>query len=331
LGFTLVQIFFALLARSQAMMADCAAMSVDAVTYLFNYCAERLKHRKLTEKEMALPRDVLYRRRKLHLLYLELFPPLLSVTTLLTVTVVSLKQAISTLLEGPDDKTEVPDVTIMLVFSASNLVLDAVNVTCFARADQAQGLPTTMFEYHPNPAEGCETSTELAGLLDQSKNQKEGSSSHYDAMDAEAHTVKTTDDEASSQDSRGHLNLNMCSAWTVRHFFPEPFVNQNVCCRAYILFSSFTKYQHICADTLRSIAVLVAAGIAQLFPDILSAAGADSYGAILVSLIIIISLIPLLQGLFATAVEIREHLALGGQDSQHQNNKTKYAKITPVL
>jgi Co/Zn/Cd efflux system component len=328
LGFTLLQTFFALLARSEAMMADCAAMSVDAVTYLFNYCAETLKHQKLTEKEKALPHDVLHRRRKLYRLYLELFPPLLSVTTLLTVTVVSLKKAISTLLEAPDDEEEGPDVTIMLVFSAMNLVLDAVNVTCFARADQAQGLPTTVFQHHPIP-EGSAISAELTLLLGQPKNQKEGTFSHYDATDSESHTVDSTDDEA-SQDSEGHLNLNMCSAWTVRYFFLNCICQPKTFVVAYILFSSSTKYQHICADTLRSITVLVASGIAQLFPDALSAAGADSYGAILVSLIIIVSLIPLMQGLFTTAVEIRDHLVLGRQDSQHRN-KIKGAKGTPVL
>lgn len=230
-------------------MADCAAMSVDAVTYLFNYCAERLKHRKLTEKEKTLPHDVLHRRLKLHRLYLELFPPLLSVTTLLTVTVVSLKQAISTLLEGPDVAGKGPDVMIMLVFSAMNLVLDAVNVTCFARADQAQGLPTTVFQHHPSPTEGSEISAELKGLLGQPKNQKEGTSSHYDATDSESHTVETTDDE-SSQDSEKHLNLNMCSAWTVRYFFSEPFVSRRTLLSLTFSFLSSTKYSSISARTL---------------------------------------------------------------------------------
>mmetsp|Transcript_18139 Transcript_18139/g.20670 ORF Transcript_18139/g.20670 Transcript_18139/m.20670 type:complete len:120 (+) Transcript_18139:136-495(+) len=44
LFFVLFQAFFAVLARSQAMLADCMAMSVDAFTYLFNLVAERLKY-----------------------------------------------------------------------------------------------------------------------------------------------------------------------------------------------------------------------------------------------------------------------------------------------
>ena len=69
--------------------------------------------------------------------------------------------------------------------------------------------------------------------------------------------------------------------------------------------------QHICADTLRSVAVLIAAGISSLFPDILPPADADSYGAIVVSVIIIFSLGPLLQGLVSTAMEIRDIIREG--------------------
>ena len=62
--------------------------------------------------------------------------------------------------------------------------------------------------------------------------------------------------------------------------------------------------QHVCADTLRSIAVLVAAGFASLFPTILSPKEADSWGAVFVSIIILISLVPLIQGLYLTALKI---------------------------
>ena len=54
---------------------------------------------------------------------------------------------------------------------------------------------------------------------------------------------------------------------------------------------------------MRSIAVLVAAAIAYLF-DAVSPEGADATAAVIVSLIIIVSLLPLLQGLYLTATEI---------------------------
>ena len=54
---------------------------------------------------------------------------------------------------------------------------------------------------------------------------------------------------------------------------------------------------------MRSMAVLVAAGIAELFDGVTPAA-ADSYAAIVVSITILASLIPLIRGLFVTARQI---------------------------
>jgi divalent metal cation (Fe/Co/Zn/Cd) transporter len=205
-----VQFVFALAARSEAMLADCAAMSVDAVTYLFNYCAERLKHREDNEEEKLLPPDVLHRRRKLQKLYLELFPPLLSVATLAVVTVMALKHAIEIILEDDRDIKNPPDVIIMLVFSALNLLLDMLNVACFARVeDKVVGLD--MFHHH----EQHKTSTEMTGLLDKNANENDAAAS-YSATDAELITLGNEDDISTASHE---LNLNMCSAWTVRSHF----------------------------------------------------------------------------------------------------------------
>ena len=65
----------------------------------------------------------------------------------------------------------------------------------------------------------------------------------------------------------------------------------------------FSSRQHVCADTLRSIAVLVAAATAFLIPSI-EGSTADSVAAVAVSFIILGSLLPLLQGLVLTVVQI---------------------------
>lgn len=62
--------------------------------------------------------------------------------------------------------------------------------------------------------------------------------------------------------------------------------------------------QHVCADTLRSTAVLVAAAIATIFPS-LDGANVDAVAAVVVSVIIFVSLVPLVQGLVLTGIEIR--------------------------
>lgn len=62
--------------------------------------------------------------------------------------------------------------------------------------------------------------------------------------------------------------------------------------------------QHVCADTLRSTAVLIAAGFAFLLPKNLSASNSDAIAAVAVSVIILGSLLPLVQGLVLTALQI---------------------------
>lgn len=267
LGFMAVQAVFALIAHSQSMLADSEAMSVDALTYLFNMCAERIKNKPFTEHELSLPSPVRLRRRTMKRLYLELIPPLISVTTLIIVTVFVLRDSLQTLFgdQGEYDQADDDvDVSIMLLFSGINLLLDIVNVTCFARAHQAFGLQTMGLQPAPVRAHDFVKMTSV------------GAEVEFQPTVATEVTPLVVDKiaETVEKDSPFGANLNMCSAWT-----------------------------HVCADTLRSIAVLVAAGIATVFPSV-NGEFADATAAVVVSFIIISSLCPLLYGLFLTAKEI---------------------------
>lgn len=138
--FMMTQAFFAVMAKSESMLADSMAMSVDAFTYLFNLVAERLKHRSSSQYE-NLSVEEAKRRKKILRLYLEFFPPMISVTTLIIVSFNALMEAVHTLIDPPmlrlgkgeDISQEEPDVKIMIFFSALNLGLDVMNVLCFAR------------------------------------------------------------------------------------------------------------------------------------------------------------------------------------------------------
>lgn len=279
------------------MLTDCAAMTVDCVSYLINFCAERLKHKKTSPSSDATTGQQLssyerHYRKKMRLLILELAPPCISVFTLVVVTVIAIDQAVTTLLDhDPSDNGPQPNLFLMLLFSSMNFVLDGVNVLCFARADQTNGLWEGL-SAGMRPKEYCDKcEAKHESPCDKTPTAKNGDATENTHLLQETGAIDTStlsmeeseEDELSvaSQGSRG-LNLNMCSAWT-----------------------------HICADTLRSIAVLIAAGFAWLFPSMLCPTDADSYGAIFVSIIIIISLGPLLEGLYFTALEIyllhREH------------------------
>lgn len=207
LGFMAVQAIFAIIANSESMLADSEAMSVDALTYLFNLCAERIKKQPYSEYELSLSKPVRDRRRTMKRLYLEVVPPLISVSTLIAVTVVVMKDSYRTLFGDPNgdfDEPEEVDVTIMLIFSALNLLLDVVNVTCFARADQAFGLQSiTGFESQPS-----------ASFVNMSSR---GNDVEVQLRATEG-TPLVAGDEAESppEDTFYGINLNMCSAWTVR-------------------------------------------------------------------------------------------------------------------
>jgi hypothetical protein len=54
---------------------------------------------------------------------------------------------------------------------------------------------------------------------------------------------------------------------------------------------------------MRSISVLIAAGISTIFPSVPGALS-DSLAAIAVSMIILVSLFPLIQGLIITAIQL---------------------------
>jgi hypothetical protein len=177
LTFTICQAIAGYLANSKAMIGDSMAMAVDAFTYGFNLIAERMKYRTNTyipcfnirylETTIQIQHDNrnqykinaerwnLRTKRKVVLL-LELIPPMISVTTLAIVTGVILNNSISVLIlnargcqklqiPGEDldpDEAEHPNIKIMFVFSFINVMVDAINVMFFSKADHAFGYNT---------------------------------------------------------------------------------------------------------------------------------------------------------------------------------------------
>ena len=232
-GFMVLQGFFAIIANSESMLADSEAMSVDAMTYLFNMWAERVKNRPPTEEQLKLPLAVREHRIELKRLYLELIPPLISVTTLIAVTISALKESFGTILaEDPDSEADV-SAGLMLFFSGLNLLLDVLNVTCFARAQQAYGLQKTVVHVPIRvnserrlSAYSSQRNSELAGLLSARKEDYDDGD-YYDEENNNfndiqgsnlARTDHTTHDSY-FENIFGDVNLNMCSAWTVSFHF----------------------------------------------------------------------------------------------------------------
>jgi hypothetical protein len=105
------------------------AMSVDAFTYLFNLWAERIK------KDPQLEMAYLWSYRTtpgIASTLLELIPPAISVATLIMVTVFTLRDSLKPC-KTRERRRSMQDVDIsIMLFSGLNLLLDVVNVTCFA-------------------------------------------------------------------------------------------------------------------------------------------------------------------------------------------------------
>lgn len=301
LGFLLVQVVFALIAHSQAMLADSAAMMVDAFTYLFNLVAERIKKRPMPIDD-AVPDIVRKRQRRRKVLYLEIVPPLISVVTLVVVSVVVLADAVETILKrwtngdhDDDNDDGMPNAWIMFLFSSINLALDVLNVTCFAKAksfgffmlhhclfgkddaewndnDEEAGMKHVTS--HGIEMEESDIPTEKTRLVSQREHNEEKKQDAGELSYEDQTTDNYFDDDDDVVGEERTVNLNMCSAYT-----------------------------HVVADTLRSIAVVVAASLATVFGCIPSDV-ADATGAIVVSFIIAISLGPLLAGLFEAWSEL---------------------------
>lgn len=136
--FMATEAFFAVMAKSQSMLADSMAMSVDAFTYLFNLAAEKLKHRsdRIDDSAEDISLEERRRRKKIIRLYLEIVPPAISVTALVYVSIQTLLEAIATITKPPSLSStgvDEPNVKLMLLFSALNLALDMLNVSCFSK------------------------------------------------------------------------------------------------------------------------------------------------------------------------------------------------------
>jgi hypothetical protein len=228
-GFVAVQAVFAIIANSQSMIADCEAMLVDALTYLFNMCAERIKNRPHTPKELELSPVVRDYKRELQRLYLELIPPCISVVTLIAVTFITIREAWGTLYGAGKDGEENVSAIIMLSLSAANLVLDVVNMTCFSRANlnfsmdlmrrESISIRRTIGEIRAVPlavgsVEDGVVSTEQTALITtimNSEEEIEKAGGVHASLDPRVSSSRFT-----PLVPHQIVNLNMCSAWTVR-------------------------------------------------------------------------------------------------------------------
>jgi len=329
-------------AHSQSMLTDAMAMSVDALTYLLNLVAERwkqenqscchcwccfanqchLSNNNTTNNNST--RLVQQKKRQQHLqqLLLEFVPPFVSVVALTIVSYHAIQQAIPTLTNHPTTATTIttepePNVYIMFGLMIVNLGLDFVNVTCFAKLKIR---PHRFFfgERDTTTEEECEP---LITTDDGGMDTEEGLSYRttstwntvvsYSSVSSSKRPSYEEEEEEDGMLSLAPSSVTACSAISINDEPPPPV---NKCCQtdtcttneiesSVLNVNMCSAYTHVMADTLRSIAVLIASGIACAIPSV-SPTVVDATATILVSIIIIISLGPLLSALVQTATKL---------------------------
>jgi len=174
MSFAIVQMAVAVVAQSQSLFGDSAIMIVDSLTYLFNWIAEVRKGRydealitfarttrkakgnnngsssssRMDAHELQAIRE---RTKRKIVLQMEIFPPIVSMMSLLVVVFFLFNRSVRALRDdlssqqqqqqqssdddddGDQHHDDDPNVQIMMGFAFFNLFLDILNFTCFAR------------------------------------------------------------------------------------------------------------------------------------------------------------------------------------------------------
>ena len=243
--FAIVQLTVSIFAGSEAMFGDSIAMMVDALTYLFNLCAERQKEFyaiQLQEQQQQQEKrnkqeyesesefesesddpsscnsptkpysssslninNIMVLKHRKYTYQLELIPPLLSVTALLVVTVIVLKESIHILILDSTRDVSLqadPNINIMMIFSFLNLLLDVVNVGCFASAKHAMGYKTNTNELNINMC----TNTNGNGNGNGNGNDNDNSSGNGNGNKAISSSFR--DDETIDNDDENDMDFH---------------------------------------------------------------------------------------------------------------------------
>jgi Co/Zn/Cd efflux system component len=240
---------------------------------------------------------------------LEAIAPIVSVTALIIITAMIARRAILTLEQtisihnqnasndDDDDQSmdaataqQQPNLYIILSFSVVNLLLDALNMFYFTRSKALSSYICCRRLRRPP--------TTPTTIINDDDDDDDDNLNHRTDINMDTSTskkeIKLNDDDEICESNSNYQCTHHHNHHALRksHRYNNSGSNLNMC----------SAYTHVLADTLRSVAVIAAVVFALIFdiePTI-----ADSTATIIVSLLIAISLIPLLQGLYKKLYEL---------------------------
>jgi len=286
MGFATVQTVVAFIAQSDAMLGDSAAMAVDALTYGFNLYAEREKTQDVVEDqnngdEIADNIELSSSDKRNTTTHDESEGE----TERDRLEQQFLKRRRHLHLELVPPLMSVSILIIVTIFVLRNSIKTLILDTQRNESEQTQpNLKIMMAFSTANLFLDLFNVTCFATakhLMGYNTTEQSNAEQHYgEVIDDEVYSGFNADDNESGVDpekteEEKRVNLNMCSAYT-----------------------------HVFADTLRSIAVIVASGVAEV-TKIVTPEVADAAAAVIVSAIILLSLVPLFSGLIRTWRELR--------------------------
>lgn len=284
--FTCIQSVYAMKSNSASLLADTIAMFIDSFTYLLNLVAEYFKS-----------------DNELRNLYLELIPPLTSVCILLALTFMTLQDSVLTLWNyfEHDVEDQEPDSSIMIVFATGALFIDLFNMIRFQNTSDDEDTIQENFELQEENVPILRNFSKYDSTL----HTAETGTSDFDCADCdlcrdEVPITTEADCECALCESNNGLEVTYGDNVIQKQkdddsaAFKEMNLN---------MYSAFT---HVFADTMRSTAVLIAGCTCHLYPDWQKSFVIDSVAAIIVSLTIVCSCMPLMSGLMDTWNRIRE-------------------------
>ena len=276
--FAVAQTIFAIAGHSDSMLGDSLTMFIDVVTYLANMYSERRKGglstnwvyivRGLFCKTVNSDPKHYPRATGRTLLILETFSPAISLFSLLSVTIYIVNKACATL-KAPSGAT--PNIQYMLCFSSINLLIDFVNIGAFYL-----GAPSG-HDHHEDEKRKASHPSSHALCTNSPKPACYDSCCSDPSMPASAAATPSTAPPSPAASETGVVSVSL----------PVP-VPQNL--------NMFSAHTHLMADTLRSVSVF-GSGLLCLTAGV-DPSKADAWGAIVIGVIIAMSSVPLVTGLY---------------------------------
>jgi Co/Zn/Cd efflux system component len=265
-------LYYYIIANSLSLLGDAGAMSIDVATYGCNFYAEYCKY--INKNELNFSSQM----------FIKVYIPAISVTSLLGVTAYVTVDAVRRLLGHKEVEV---NVSFLFIYSILNMTVDVIcGILFFLRRNdifhEVKPIETgedTIYMLNDNSTDSMDTS-----VTPLSKNNNPNNNTTIASTSTNSTQKNTSENNlVNRNDQHGDMEVELDEISTETS-------NLN-------MMSAFT---HLGGDTLRTLSVLLAAVISTVFPSI-EGSKTDAWAAIVVSATIVVTVSPLIFSIHNTA------------------------------